>query len=66
MEVDGWMVLQRMEKFWFGRTMTNVNQAPLPRLSKAPLVRSGAISSTWLYLYWNKWRRKAKGQIVKP
>jgi len=35
--------------------MTNVNQAPLPRLSKRRWymlhLLSGAISSTWLYLY---------------
>jgi len=37
------------------RTMTNANQAPLPRLSKRRWyvlrLLSGAISSTWLYLY---------------
>jgi len=35
--------------------MTNVNQAPLPRLSKRRWyvlrLLSGAISSTWLYLF---------------
>ena len=37
------------------RTMTNANQAPLPQLSKhrwyVLRLLSGAISSTWLYLY---------------
>ena len=37
-------------------TMTNVNQAPLPRLSKRRWyvlrLLSGAISSTWLYLFY--------------
>ena len=37
--------------------MTNANQAPLPRLSKRRWyvlrLLSGAISSTWLYLYYN-------------
>ena len=30
------------------RTMTNVNQAPLPRLSKAPLVRASLVKRRYI------------------
>ena len=48
-------IQQTKLQFYVLRTMTNVNQAPLPRLSKRRWyvlrLLSGAISSTWLYLF---------------
>ena len=46
--------------------MTNVNQAPLPRLSKRRWyvlrLLSGAISSTWLYLALQLWGSETPAQ----
>ena len=40
--------LTSMQQKFTERTMTNVNQAPLPRLSKAPMVRASLVK--WRYI----------------